>query len=139
MLGSGSVVFPICALILLCMSSGAMGESEVGRIEGALSGEGTWESLNARAIKGRWVASLSAQGKEVRGTLSLTGSNVLSGAEVVGTVSDGRIVLGVVVDGATGATFAGRLDDGRVAGEWTFPALKDEGVWEGEMKTANTN
>lgn len=98
-----------------------------------LAGSGTWQSVKAEAVKGTWTATLTQSKDEVRGTLTLQGSNVFTGGPVQGTLAEGQIVLGVLQQGATVATFAGKYDGARISGEWSCPAIADEGVWEGDV------
>lgn len=98
-----------------------------------LSGSGSWQSVKAEAVKGKWTATLTQSKDQLRGTLTLEGSNVFTGGPVQGTLADGQIVLGVLQEGAKVATFAGKYDGDSISGEWTCAAIADEGVWEGEL------
>ena len=75
-----------------------------------LAGSGTWQSVKAQAVRGTWRVTLTQSGETVRGTLTLAGSNVFSGGAVEGTLQDGRLVLGVLQQGARLATFSGTHD-----------------------------
>jgi hypothetical protein len=98
-----------------------------------LAGKGTWHSTNSDAVKGTWSATLTRSETEVRGTMTIDGSNVFTGGEVEGTVEAGKIVLGVFQQGSRVAHFAGKADGDAVIGEWSCPAIADEGVWEGRL------
>lgn len=109
----------------------------VARLAGAndLTGSGEWRSLRGESIRGRWSARLSSSGEGLSGTFVLDGSNVLRAGEVEGTLSGGKIVLGIVAEGQHVASFAGTMsEEGSVSGEWEFEALGDSGVWEGAMR-----
>jgi hypothetical protein len=73
----------------------------------------------------------------VTGTLSLTGSNVFSGGAVIGDLDDANIMLGVMVDNATQATFSGHLDRDSIKGEWECDLIGDHGVWYGTLKASD--
>ena len=99
-----------------------------------LSGGGSWQSTNAEPVKGKWTAALTLSKQDVQGTLTLDGSNVFTGGKVEGTLTDGQIVLGVFQQGTKAASFAGKFDGETVSGEWSCPAIADEGVWEGNLR-----
>ncbi len=98
-----------------------------------LGGTGTWQSLNADAIRGKWDAQFVRQGNRIDGNIDLTGSNVVSGGKVSGEIDGAGVTFGVMVDGKQWATFSGKLRDGAIDGDWTFESdgLSDRGVWTG--------
>lgn len=96
-----------------------------------LVGRGRWQSTNAGGVKGSWAAKLTRTEAGVRGTLSIVGSNVFAGGDVEGTISGGQLILGVFQEAAKVASFAGKMDAGKVSGEWEAPVVSDSGVWEG--------
>lgn len=98
-----------------------------------LVGGGEWRSTNAGGVKGSWTAKLSRTEAVVRGTLKIDGSNVFAGGAVEGTMSDQQVILGVFQEGQKVASFAGKLQDGAVSGEWDSSAVADAGVWEGKL------
>lgn len=98
-----------------------------------LTGEGEWQSVSGDAIRGTWTVSLIQTDDRVEGTLRLTGSNVLAGGSVAGTIDRSSIVLGVTAEGAKQATFSGLLDGKSIKGEWESEAVKDHGVWYGTL------
>lgn len=98
-----------------------------------LVGRGQWHSTNAGGVRGSWTAELARTETGVRGTLKIDGSNVFVGGVVEGTMSDGQVILGVFQEGQKVASFAGRLREGTVSGEWDAPAVADTGVWEGKL------
>ncbi|MFI5364031.1 MAG: hypothetical protein ACHQ4J_00255 [Candidatus Binatia bacterium] len=71
----------------------------------------------------------------MEGTLSLLGSNVLSGGTVSGDIDGSNVMLGVMVQGARQATFNGQLQNGSIKGEWDLDCdvLQDHGVWSGSL------
>jgi hypothetical protein len=88
------------------------------------------------SMKGTWTTSLTRAGNSVQGTLTLTGSNVISAASVTGSIDGSSVVLGVAAEGAREATFSGTLDrGGAIKGEWELDSevLKDHGVWYGTL------
>lgn len=101
-----------------------------------LTGEGEWRSLLSAAIKGTWSATLARSGNRLEGNLDLSGSNVFSGGSVAGELDTSGITLGVMVDGAEQAAFAGKLDGESITGEWVCDAVKDHGVWYGTLRFA---
>lgn len=100
---------------------------------GEIVGSGTWQSVKAEAVRGKWTASLTQSKDALQGTLTLEGSNVFTGGPVQGTLAEGQIVLGVLQQGSKVATFTGKYDGSRIAGEWSCPTVADEGVWEGDL------
>jgi len=98
-----------------------------------IRGDGEWQSLSGDAIKGSWSVSLEQFAGGVTGTLSLKGSNVFTVAGVSGTIDNGSIVLGVVVEGLREATFQGRINGQSISGEWQTKATGDYGVWSGSL------
>jgi hypothetical protein len=105
----------------------AFGSAEV------VKGSGEWQSLSSESIKGRWEVVLQRDGGELKGTLSLTGSNVFKQSDVAGTIDGSSIVLGVAREGVKLATFSAKLSEGKVSGEWDSPTAEDHGVWYGEL------
>jgi hypothetical protein len=105
-----------------------------------LSGSGEWESLTSGSMRGTWTASLVRAGNKVQGTVSLTGSNVISLASVTGSIDGSSVMLGVAADGARQATFSGKLQGGSIKGEWELDSdvLTDHGVWYGKLGPAAT-
>jgi len=105
-----------------------------------LVGSGKWESVTGgQAIAGTWKATLNRDGEALTGVIDLSGSNVLGSETLVGSLSNGAIVLGST-EGREGAvSFSGTLSDGQVAGEWQFPAVTDEGVWYGTLTSPPPN
>lgn len=119
------IPIPLTMLITLLLQYPAGAQDIVGR--------GEWQSTKAGGVKGTWSATLTQADDVVRGALTIDGSNVFSGGTVEGTLAAGRVILGVFQEGAKVAHFAGKLDDGAVAGEWEAPAVADQGVWEGRL------
>ena len=76
---------------------------------------------------------MNQTGNDVRGSLTLDGSNFLSNAEVVGTMSEDRIAIGTVNDSRQRITFTGKLSESTVEGEWSFDPIGDNGVWWGSL------
>ena len=120
-----------CAIVGLVVSLLAMPVSAQ-----QLTGTGEWRSLSSDAIKGTWTAALEREGREVSGTLKLTGSNVFAGGAVSGDIDTSSIVLGVMVEEAKQATFSGKLEGERISGEWESPVVGDHGVWTGTLSSA---
>jgi hypothetical protein len=52
--------------------------------------------------------------------MALSGSNVLAGGRVSGTISGDEIVLGVVAENDAAVEFIGRMRDGKVSGSGSF-------------------
>lgn len=118
-------VFLSAALIVALMSGAAAAKE--------LAGAGKWESVNGDSMRGTWSFRLNQTGNDVRGSLTLDGSNFLSNAEVVGTVSEDRIAIGTVNDSRQRITFTGKLSESSVEGEWSFDPIGDNGVWWGSL------
>ena len=102
--------------------------------EQELAGEGEWHSLSSELIGGTWKADFTRSGEVVRGTLELTGSNVLSRMDVSGTIDASKIVVGTSREKGRDASFAAKLSDDKIDGEWECPSLNDHGVWFGTVK-----
>lgn len=98
-----------------------------------LGGSGEWQSLSGGAIKGTWSVSLNQVGQRVDGSLTLEGSNEFQGGAVVGSIEGGKIVLGVLSQGAKQASFSGAIEGETVKGEWECEMLNDRGVWYGSI------
>jgi hypothetical protein len=120
------IVFALCVASLA--SAGAQ----------QLMGSGEWQSLSSEGIKGTWIASLTREGKLVDGSLRLTGSNVFTGGTVNGDINASSIMLGVMAEGTRQATFTGKLEGGKISGEWRCDAVKDQGVWWGMLVAETT-
>jgi hypothetical protein len=69
--------------------------------------------------------------------MNVNGSNVLRTCTITGDLDEEDIALGLVADGSMVATFTGKLVEGAVLGEWEAPALRDEGIWYGELKSTD--
>lgn len=100
---------------------------------GQLVGKGEWQSLSGEGMRGTWSVELSSAGERVEGTIKMTGSNLFTTSAVSGSISGEQIVLGLMSEGTKQATFAGKLVDGSISGEWHCPAIADEGVWTGKL------
>jgi hypothetical protein len=98
-----------------------------------LQGAGEWQSATSDMIKGKWSVTLARNGGQVSGSLQLTGSNMFGTADVVGTVDQSNVMLGLLADGVAGTTFSGKLSGRSISGEWECPAAKDHGVWYGRL------
>lgn len=122
-----AVIYTITATALVLVATAAMAQQ--------LSGTGEWQSLTSKQMKGAWTASLTRQGSTLQGTLSLSGSNVLSGGPVSGSIDSSNVVLGVETEGSRQATFSGTLQGGSISGEWDLNSevLTDHGVWTGRL------
>jgi hypothetical protein len=100
-----------------------------------LVGQGEWRSLSGESLAGKWSVTLQRAGDRLDGSIGMTGSNLLSSAQVNGTIDGQHVMLGVMSDGAVLATFSGKLSGESVSGEWQSPVVKDEGVWYGILST----
>lgn len=100
-----------------------------------LIGDGEWQSLAGDAMRGTWSVDLRRSSSRVDGTINLSGSNVFTGGTVSGTIDGQDVVLGVMAEGVAQATFTGKLTGKSISGEWKCPAVKDEGVWFGTLRT----
>jgi hypothetical protein len=115
--------------ILLAVAASASGQQLMGR--------GQWQSLSGgEHVQGTWSVQLDRSGTRVEGTMALTGSNVLTGGSVHGTIDGQSVILGVSSDGVAAATFSGRLSGEAISGEWECAVVKDEGVWSGTLTRA---
>lgn len=99
-----------------------------------LTGQGEWQSLSGEAIHGTWSVNLRRTAGRLEGTMTMTGSPSLRVVTVTGTIDGQQIVMGAAEDGASKATFSGRLVGESISGEWTFALLSDEGVWSGSLR-----
>jgi len=99
----------------------------------ALSGRGEWQSVRGDGIGGKWTVTLTRSGEQVEGELTLSGSNVFTGGKVSGTIDGASLVLGVMSEAGKTASFSGKLDGERIAGEWEAAPVDDHGVWFGTL------
>ena len=113
-------------LILLAVSTEARGE--------LVTGNGEWESRSSAAIRGTWTVALEQSGSDVKGTVTLTGSPLFSGAEVRGTIDGDRVMFGTLVEHENQLTFSGTLTEEQVIGEWQCEAIGDAGSWSGTLR-----
>lgn len=121
------------ATALVLMSMCMMAASGTVRAE-IVSGNGEWQSGSGAAMRGTWTVTLERSATDVKGTITLTGSLLFSGAEVTGTLDGDQLVMvGTLADGENQATFSGTLTDEKVAGEWHCPAINDSGAWSGTL------
>lgn len=117
-------------LVFTCLIAGASRANA-----GDLIGKGEWESSSGAAMRGTWTATLLRSGTNLAGDIALSGSPLFAGGEVSGTMEGDAVVLGVLTGGAYQATFKGNLTDGKIAGEWDFPAIGDHGNWSGTLQS----
>ena len=103
-----------------------------------LFGSGTWQSRSGEVMRGTWSVALSQAGKELEGTIMLTGSTLFSEGTVSGTTDGERIMLGVMSEGVNHATFSGSLRGESVSGRWECPTLMDAGEWEGILRDSES-
>ncbi len=103
-----------------------------------LAGNGEWRSRSGDAMRGTWSATLVRSGSEISGSIELTGSPLLAGGQVTGSMEGDELVLGVVAEGENEATFKGKLVGGSVSGEWSLPVLTDSGTWTGTLRPATS-
>lgn len=87
-------------------------------------------------MRGTWSISLSQSGESVRGTLSLSGSLLFSGAEVIGSIEGQEVMFGTVTDGENDLIFNGTVVEGRVTGDWSCATISDSGTWSGTLRTS---
>jgi len=105
----------------------------------SLSMGGSWKSERSKAIQGRWSATFQETAEGVlRGSVTLTGSNVVEAGQVQGTLSNGRLMFGVLAGDDVVASFDGELVDGKIRGTWTSGPLNDSGLWEGSIASEGT-
>ncbi len=103
-----------------------------------VSGSGEWESSSGVGMRGTWTVVLERSGASVKGTVTLTGSTLFSGAEVSGTMQGDQVLFGTVVDGKSQLSFSGTITDGQVRGEWQSAVINDSGAWSGTLRTPVT-
>jgi hypothetical protein len=65
--------------------------------------------------------------------MDITGSTLFAGGEVAGTIDGRQVTFGVVAGPGVEVSFAGKIADGKIAGEWDCETVKDEGVWSGSV------
>jgi hypothetical protein len=123
-----ALVLAAGCLLLLIMSTPAGGE--------LVTGNGEWESRSSTAIRGTWTVALERSGSDVKGTVTLTGSPLFSGAEVSGTIEGDQVMFGTVVDRENQLTFSGTLTEERITGEWQCDTIGDGGPWSGTLRGA---
>jgi hypothetical protein len=99
----------------------------------ALAGKGEWQSSSGATMRGAWSVTLAQSGTSLEGDITLSGSPFFTGGEVTGTLDGDEVMLGVLTDGQYQATFGGKLVEGKISGEWDFPAIGDRGVWSGTL------
>lgn len=126
--GLNAPVLVAGSLLLIVMSAVARGE--------LVTGNGEWESRSSTAIRGTWTVALERSGNDVKGTVTLTGSPLFSGAEVSGTIEGDEVMFGTVVEHENRLTFSGTLTEGRVTGEWECETIGDGGSWSGALRGA---
>jgi hypothetical protein len=129
-----SIVTAVRACLVVLMLLVAI--ARTGSAADLVTGNGEWESRSGAAMRGTWSISLSQTGDSVRGTLSLTGSLLFSGAEVAGSIEGQEIVFGTVTDGENQLVFNGTLSDGSVTGEWSCATISDSGTWRGTLRNS---
>jgi hypothetical protein len=100
-----------------------------------LSASGIWASQRGDAIRGTWTADLTSGVGTIQGTISLTGSNVVTQATVQGSISEGGLLtLSAIVDEVEVATFSATISDVELSGTWRSDLVGDEGHWNGELR-----
>lgn len=120
-------------IFVAAISLGVMAITGAARAD-ELVGRGKWQSLSGGDhIKGKWSVDLKRTGTRVEGTMELSGSNVLTGGSVEGSIDGDSVLLGVSSNGVVAASFSGQLDGNSISGYWECAAVKDEGVWEGDL------
>jgi hypothetical protein len=122
----------LAAITILCVAPSLAWNTAWGQ---PLAGKGDWQSLNGEAIRGTWSVDLIREGTDVSGSIALTGSTLFVGGTVSGSIDGHNVVLGVMAEGVKQATFTGKLDGEDIAGEWECPAIKDEGIWTGTLRS----
>ena len=101
-----------------------------------VSGKGEWESHSGAGMRGTWTVILERSGTSLKGTVSLTGSTLFSGAQVDGTMQSDQIMFGTVVEGKSQLTFSGTLTDGEITGgQWQSDAINDSVRGRGTLRT----
>ncbi len=101
-----------------------------------LNGKGEWQSRSGAGIRGTWSAALTRSNSDLSGTITLTGSTVLSGGTVTGKIDGDTVTFGVMADDTEQVRFTGRLAGGGVAGDWECDAVDDRGTWKGTLGDA---
>jgi hypothetical protein len=123
-----NALLAVACLLLLAVGTAARGE--------LVTGNGEWESRSSAAIRGTWTIALERSGSDVKGTVTLTGSPLFSGAEVSGTIEGDEMMFGTVVENENRLTFNGTLTEGRVTGDWECETIRDGGSWSGTLRGA---
>jgi hypothetical protein len=121
------------ALVLGCLLQLAV--STAARAE-LVTGNGEWESRSSTAIRGTWTVALERSGSYVKGTVTLTGSPLFSGAQVSGTIDGDQVMFGTLVERENQLTFSATLTEEQVAGEWQCESIGDAGSWSGTLRGA---
>jgi hypothetical protein len=121
-----NAVLAVGCLLLLAVGTAARGE--------LVTGNGEWENRSSAAIRGTWTVALERSGSDVKGTVTLTGSPLFSGAEVSGTIDGDQVMFGTVVEHENRLTFSGTLTEEQVTGEWQSEAIGDAGSWSGTLR-----
>ena len=95
---------------------------------------GTWKSQKGESA-GTWTATLyrESTGDRLSGTISIDGASVISGATVIGSLTEAGITLGVLHGGVSMAEFDGSRHGDKLTGTYSFSALDDAGTWEGTL------
>lgn len=126
-------VLDVC-LVLVALAAGSAVSAPASAEQ--LVGQGEWQSLSGEGIRGTWSVELTSAGERVEGTIKMTGSNVFTTSAVSGSIDGQKIVLGLMSEGTKQATFAGKLVDGSISGEWQCPGISDEGIWTGKLRSS---
>lgn len=90
---------------------------------------GTWSSTAAPPQGGTFQAKVTQTGQNLAGTVTVTGSPLISSGTVSGTVQGNQISFGILTGGITAITFTGSFSGNTASGTYAA-ANGDVGTWQ---------